>query len=578
MRICKNHSKITKSGMYFAIASLITACGGTGQDKGTFSVFSQIFSGIALDGALARATVFIDSNNNGTRDSWEDFAFTDNDGYYSYNPRTDTNYCADDASPQQRQYCLVSTVEYGDVVVRIDYGYDTLTGEPFVGQLSRRVDAQIEEEVSGTVVSPFTSLMTNIKTEDGKNTLLSALQMSEDELDIDYLDIENSGNNINPSLLNSALKIHKVVSVLSDRLTDTYVDIGEEIGTPNDASSSVYPNLAEQIINAQSNSEFNLHQALSDKIVLVSALDGAENSLRKIYDQKELPLPADMGNAENTGSFERVVDVSSQISNVVDQVIDIDNPGFNQNNARGGARALETVIIKSLNEKNDDDTSIENVIDFFNTGDSVLVETLLASLSSETADITTLAKNDFSGDDFDSEEEIASASVLGEDVRAFTQVGGLQIKISDLDLGNRPTKSDDSEIELYFSGEPDDIDGSFTACVKHIDDADETTGNLGEGNTRGELVEGFWSLLGARYDRVESYSILITLTFLGTTYQAIMKPAGAETIAATEYRRIRFDNDGELSVWHSQQGFTDQATLPDTNIECQNRLPPRIDI
>ncbi len=569
-----------KVGLLTLASALVglSGCGGTGQDDGSPSGFNQQFSGVVIDGYLARSTVFIDSNNNGTRDAWEAWAFTDNDGYYSYNPTTETDYCAAGATAEQAQYCLVSNVEYSNVVIRVDSGYDVITGEPFLGQMSRRVNAQVSEEVNDSVVSPITSLLSNVESEGDRSALLTSLNIAEEDLDVDYLNTDGTGV-VDAPLLNTALKIHKVVAVLSDRLTDTYTEIGEDFGTPNDASSAVYPNLAEQIIASGE----NLDTALANENTLVSALDAAETSLREVYERKEFSLPADMGDTSNPGAFERVVEVASEFSNVVNTLIDVNDTSFDLNDATAGTRALESLVIKTVNEQSQGDTSIDNVINFFDVQDDdeqgqELVDSLLASLSLESADVDSLSQNDFSGSDFDSAEEVTAASSLGDDVTPFTQVGGLQLKVSDLDFGNRPSDSDDSEVELYFNGEADDVDGSFSACVKFIDGADETTGTLGEGNTRGELVEGFWSLLGATEGDTQSFSLLITLTFLGTTYQAIMKPAGFETIDNVEYERIRFDNNGELNVWHSEDGFTEAGTIPTTNEACQQRLPTRIDV
>lgn len=569
-------NKKTKIGLLAIGSALIglSGCGGTGQDNGSPSGFSQQFSGVVVDGYLARATVFIDSNNNGTRDAWEAWAFTDNDGYYSYNPNTETDYCASDATAQQQQYCLISNVAYSNVVIRIDAGYDVITGEPFLGQMSRRVNAEVQEEVSNSVVSPITSLLSNVESTSDRTALLSSLNIDEEDLDVDYFNTDGNGG-VDASLLSTALKIHKVVTVLSDRLTDTYVEIGEDFGTPNDASSAVYPNLAEQIINAGT----DLDLALADEATLVSTLDAAESSLREVYERKEFDLPVDMGSLTNPGAFERVVEVASEFSTVVNSLIDVNDTNFNLEDATGSTRALESLVIKTVNEGSTSDSSIENVISFFNVNQEeteALVDTLLATLSLESADIGTLSQNDFSGSDFDSAEEVIEAGSLGESVTPFTQVGGLQLRVSDLDLGSGPSDADDSEVEFYFNGVTGDLEGAFSACVKHIDGADVISGTLGEGNTRGELVDGFWSLLGAREGDVESYSLLITLTFLGTTYQAIMKPAGLETINNIEYNSIRFDNDGELNTWHSELGFTEFASIPDTNDACQQRLPSRV--
>ena len=51
-----------------ATALTLSACGGTGQDDGEVNDHVLDAKGLSIDGYLARATVFIDSNNNGTRD------------------------------------------------------------------------------------------------------------------------------------------------------------------------------------------------------------------------------------------------------------------------------------------------------------------------------------------------------------------------------------------------------------------------------------------------------------------------------------------------------------------------------
>ena len=53
---------------------ILNGCGSDVQDQGVISQSNQVFSGRAIDGYIARATVFIDSNNNGTRDAWEAWA------------------------------------------------------------------------------------------------------------------------------------------------------------------------------------------------------------------------------------------------------------------------------------------------------------------------------------------------------------------------------------------------------------------------------------------------------------------------------------------------------------------------
>ena len=550
----------------------VTGCGGSGQDDGRASDISQQFSGTVIDGYLARATVFIDANNNGTREAWEPFAFTDNDGYYSFNPITNTDYCADTATAQEAQYCLVSNVEYSNVVVRIDGGYDVSTGEPFLGQMSRRIESVSDTTTSGLVVSPLSSLVSNADNENEKTSILTSLGIEESDLDVNYLNTDGNGE-INETILNVSLKVHKVVTVLDDRLTDTYSEIGEDFGTPNDASSSIYRHLASTI----SSNELPINTILSDTSNLVSVLDAAEDDLREVYRRKDIDLPADLGDASNTENFDRVTFVASQVGTVVDSLIDV-NTDIDLNAAVGSARVLETFVLKSVNEGATQDTSIENVISFVTDQTeegTALVEALVENLSQETGNLSGLINNDFAGNDFSSAESIATVARLPDDVSAFGDIANKTFRISDLDLGRPPNDLEDYEVEFYFGGQPGDIEGAFSACVKVIDGAN-IDGSLGEANSRGELVDGFWSLLGASQDNVESYSLLITITFLGATYQGIVKPGSPITVNDVNYTRYRFDNDGDLETLYSANGFVDTDTIPTSNEECQSRLPSRV--
>lgn len=559
-------SKIASLGV---VAVFLSACGGTGQDDGSPSQFEQNFSGRAIDGYVARATVYIDTNNDGRRNAWEPFAFTDNEGYYSNNPNTGVDYCADTATSEQQQYCLRSETHYSNMVIRIDSGYDVSTGEPFMGQMSRRLENNTTDDVSNTIISPLTTMMTEISDQSDRQKVLNSMGVSESDLDVDYFNTDGNGQ-VNSNLLNTAVKVHKTVAILSDRLTDTYDEIGQELGTPSDASGTVYKQLANQLISGGS----SLDETLSDQNQLASVLDNAENTLRSIYERKEIDLPNDMGSVSSPESFSRVIDQVGKVANVVNNLVNKEGDG---QNVTGSLRALESIVIKAVNEKTEDST-FDNAVNFLtDTNNQSLIDSLTNALASDSADIATLSQNDFSGDDFDSVEEIEAVTKLPQDALPFTQIGGLQVRVSDLDLGQAPDDLKDREIEWYFSGTADSLDGEFSACVKYIDEAN-IDGSLGDGNTRGEIVHGFWSLLGANSESIESYSLLLTISYLETTYQAIMKPAGGETIGDQRYQKIRFDFDGDVRAWHSVNGLVQQEDIPTTDAECQARLPSRIGI
>lgn len=547
---------------------MLVGCGADPQDEGVISQNNQVFGGRAIDGYIARATVFIDSNNNGTRDAWEPWAFTDNQGYFSYNPITDGDYCAETATAQASQYCLSSTTEYSEAVLRIDSGYDTLTAEPFAGQLARRITVADGANVENTIISPITSLLTHVDAAQREQVLM-ALDIESDDVELDYLGTAGS-DSIDSQLLNKAIKIHKAVTVLSDRLTDIYTEVGNEFDTPNDATAAVYRSLAAEIVQSGS----QLDNVLLSIDALARVIESAEDEIIALYQRKDYSMPSQT-RLQKQEAFNRVIDVTSELAALTNQLIaphvDIDLA-----KATGSARLVEVLTIKALRETSSDDASIDSMINFFETADDNLVDVLVDAVSSELADVGALVENDFSGSDFDSEQEVIQAAQLPDDAEPFTQLSGMTLRISDLDLGTAPNRVGDSEVEFYFGGDTDGLDGSFSACVKFIKDANVATGALGDGNTRGELVDGFWSLLGSTTDDAESFSLLLTMTLLENTYQAILKPAGNASINSIDYTVARFDLDGDFREFHSPNWLQTTDTIPTSNAECEARLPSRV--
>jgi hypothetical protein len=455
------------------------------------------------------------------------------------------------------------------VVVRVDGGYDLLTGEPFQGQISRRVNVAADAtSVDGLLVSPLTSIVTDSSSSE-RETVLSSLNIFEDDLDVDYLDTNGSGG-IDLNLLNTSLKIHKTVAILSDRLTDTYDEIGNEFGTPNDASSIVYKNLASTIAN----SNVELDDLLTSNSVLTEIMDKSEQNLRDVYKRRDFDLPQDIGSTFGM-SKDRAIETVIQIPRIMDRLIPVNVP-TPEVNVVGSVKAFEALVIKSVNETQNNDPSIDAMSNFLTTGSDNLVNTLVSSLNGANADLEAIVNNDFTGEDLNTEEGIISAATLEEGTQPFTAVGGRALKVSELDLGNIPVDANDTEVEVYFHGDSSDISGTFSACVKYIEGANTNTGELGDGNTRGELIDGFWSMLGATSDNQETFSLVLTIEFLGATYQTIMKPAGNETIDNIDYSVIRFDLGGGLRNFHSQNWLQDNINIPNSDAQCEQRLPSRI--
>lgn len=114
------------------VAALV-ACGGGG---GGGNLSTSTLNGVAVDGYIQGATVFLDRNGNGTLDSGEPNTITDASGRYSLSTEG------------------ISQPLTGLKVI-VSGGIDTDTGYAFAGRLSARV----EDAQSGQVVTPLTTLI-----------------------------------------------------------------------------------------------------------------------------------------------------------------------------------------------------------------------------------------------------------------------------------------------------------------------------------------------------------------------------------------------------------------------------------
>ena len=94
---------------------------------------------------------------------------------------TAKNYCADTSTAEESQYCLKPARQYDNASLRITGGYDTLTGEPFTGQLSLR----LQDVNNNHIISPLSSLTSGL-TASQSSALLTKLGLSTTDLNSDY--------------------------------------------------------------------------------------------------------------------------------------------------------------------------------------------------------------------------------------------------------------------------------------------------------------------------------------------------------------------------------------------------------
>lgn len=127
-------SKITVLAAACA-ALFVVACGGGGGGSGS-SASSNVITGLAVDGYIQGATVFLDANRNGRKDAEEPSTTTDLSGRYTLD--------------------LGATAEsVVGLPVVVTGGVDSDTGLAFTGRLS----ASVELVGQGQVITPLTTLV-----------------------------------------------------------------------------------------------------------------------------------------------------------------------------------------------------------------------------------------------------------------------------------------------------------------------------------------------------------------------------------------------------------------------------------
>lgn len=182
-------------GVMVASALFLTGCGGGGGGGGLFGSSGQTIGGVAVDGYLQYATVFLDANRNGIADAGEPTTTTDAAGRYTLD------------------YSTWSGSITGLRIV-VTGGVDSDTGFPFSGQLS----APIDKATQAQVVTPLTTLVdamvaqglaTDVNT--AKQQVAQALGLTTDQLSTDPVAALAS----NPGIYTTGVALQRAVQMLA---------------------------------------------------------------------------------------------------------------------------------------------------------------------------------------------------------------------------------------------------------------------------------------------------------------------------------------------------------------------------
>jgi len=210
--------RIVRSALYLVTLTLIASCGGGGGGSPSASGPSTTsISGVALDGYLYNASVFLDLNGNGQFDAGEPSATTNSSGGYTLNATQD-------------QLNSHSVIVFAQAGVTIDQ--DT-PNTPITSAMTLIAPAG-----APTVVSPITThvaakMASGLTLDQAKAATQSELGISASEVLSDFLSVSGSGSDVHKvaTAIAEVLKTVESSSSSSTTVAAKLNAIGSQVGS-----------------------------------------------------------------------------------------------------------------------------------------------------------------------------------------------------------------------------------------------------------------------------------------------------------------------------------------------------------
>ena len=543
---------ILSLAVYSAVLGL-TGCGVTSQDNGTGDTGASAVSGVAVDGYVARAVVFVDTNKNNKLDVWENRALTDSKGYFTYNPIDAVNYCELAKDHDDYTYCLKIPAGYDEVMVRITKGLDLTTLDPFTGTLSMMVSSNASSIENVIVGTPITGLMAEMTTQQKTDFFATETGLDVDLAKLDFLDFDTVDLMTGAQrleLLKLALKIHKVADSVAGVLDVAFAQAGDtnlfgvKEGIPTDASVYVYRAMAEKITDAQSISAALADQTLMEGIVsqAFAKMSAVVNDYNIANASSAYDIPASPNStAIATNSLRIVAVVDSVFSNVLQagDYVDVASQSHTYTASEDGKSRMRAVdIVASLIRSGAAEEAIANAEDL--AKNNVLY---LNYLTSSKADVTGI------------KTKFKAAGTIDEEGANYGSRQSFSDLFSDNTAGLTGTNNDGFSGNTLAIGEggdsvgvnflANDADPSATSGTMTID-ASFADGAFAkedaDGNTEALALEGTW-------EQIDEYTMLMNIEVAGVIEPVIVKPTVTQDADGNDVTAYYFDLGGEQKIW-----------------------------
>lgn len=409
----------------------LTGCSPDTQDAGTSDTSLILLKGTSTgDSVISKGVAFVDLDENGQLDSFEPFAITTTNG----STGTDTADCLGESpSPS----CLLVTGAEGPFVVRVQGGYEKVSGVPFLGRFATRVEraaiVQDEADTAGATAAEVGVVSTLKAALDGTQAAALEAQLQEGD----------------------GLRLTGLLGALLGKVGVELDDSGNEdlVGA---VTNDLTEGLAKELIGeGDSGVAATTDDLIDDSSLLTNLLGKVLGSAgqRKVLDSRV---------AEIAELARLVLWASDAIAR--------ENPGV------GRLRVVQLLVAKAAR--------VEAVLaDLQRDATWVVdnpsqVQAFYEALDSGEYDLQGLVEVPLSGDG----ATLAERARIPSGTETFADIGGKLVDFSLLD------EDDDVRVLLYFGS--GDAEGNLRACLRYRD----LTGDDGY-ETEGALIRGEWSRL-----------------------------------------------------------------------------------
>ncbi|MBU2918331.1 hypothetical protein KO505_10170 [Psychrosphaera sp. F3M07] len=587
------------------------------------------FTGLVIDGRIARGFVWIDTDDDGIIDTHEPYAYTDQNGYFSYSPLTNTDYCED----VNHQYCLKTGMVEGDFIIRIAGGVDLSTGEPFYGVMklqgntndAKEVEQQVLEITTSSdskpgflpVISPLTTLVGSL-TDAEKAELLTKIGITdvdefnvEDLLKLDFTDFTEEVDNestasakshtrlkgaasqqtlTNINTFASAVQYQKNVDTITALFEGYLENQGIDLSTDEDGNTGIgsLSGLVSEALNEYiaSYEESDVAQFSNSKADNITWFSITPIVIRDIFATTIFNLRNSIGSG--TELIPRTsVNFSTAISNingVMDNTLRNVTTVEDFNAGLISTQTIATTINEVSNQLSTDTGDSENTALNIVNNVTTQVQTpefidaiKTVGSNNQTIDVKQLSDDLANGNsvtDSVTNSTLAEAPQAGEDGIWAQRVLSMSGKSEDGERGR---------VMFFFGGDDtSSTEGDVSVCYAY-------NANNNDDDITSVLLKGTWQELNSR-GIVQVNQDLVSFT-IKASKQAIIPVAEQDSYLGLgsgtgpdpdiKYGHLRFVNDGKSEIWFSDVavedatntrdfGLLESANIPTTAAQCES--------